>query len=658
MRNNKFIRRTSYLCIILFTFVYKGNGQNFTLTSPNKVLSSNIQISTDVSFSVTFNSEQLVSAQAITMELDIGTPGGFTAVLKNHKESHFRDKIKAPFSTKSSIIDDDYNLLVLNFEDNYTIEFRAYDQGFAYRFVTHIEEAVIVRSETVDLDFGKEANIYFPEEESFISHSERDYIYTTVEEIEVNKFCSLPFLVESVKGPKVLFTESDLDDYPGLFMQKSAGNKVSAIFPKYVLKTGLPSKGADRNEVIVEEANYIARSIGKRSFPWRVFIIGEDKDLFESTLSYQLASPCVLEDTKWINPGQVAWDWYNANNLFQVDFKSGLNTKTYKYYIDFASENSIEYIILDEGWSASTTNIIRSSDMLDVEELIDYGKDKGVGIILWVLWKPLNQDIPGILGLYQKWGAAGIKVDFMQRADQHMVNFYKNVAREAANHKLLVDFHGAFKPAGLHREYPNVLTFEGLKGNEHNKWSQDITPDYNLTIPFIRMVAGPIDYTPGSMSNAQKVNHHVSFQRPVSLGTRCHELSKYVIFESPLQMLCDAPSRYRNEQETVDFITSIPQVWDETRVLEAKISDYLLVARRKGEDWYLAAMTDWTSREFHVKLDFLSEGDYRIQIMQDGINANTYAEDYKLIERTISNNETVSLTLAKGGGWVAILSKL
>ncbi len=643
------------LSVLMLALGISVMAQPLELKSPDQNLVVTISTEKDISCSVAFNNS-IATKVKMAMELEDGTVFGENAKIVTKSEQYIKNKIEAPLSTKFSVITDEYNLLTLNF-NNYAIEMKVYNNGFAYRFVTSIKKQVIIKSETVDLDFNDGSFVYFPEEESLISHYERVYKYSGIKDIEKNKFCSLPFLTEPDKKTKVLFTESDVKDYPNLFMEKSGENSFGALFPKYVLETQPAAGKEDRDEVIVKEADYIAKTTGDRTFPWRVLIIGDDKDIFASTLVYQLASPNKLKDTSWIKPGQIAWDWYNANNIYNVDFKSGLNTQTYKYYIDFAAENNIEYIILDEGWSKSTTDIKSSSDILDVEELVKYGKEKGVGIIAWVLWKPLNQDIPGILDIYKSWGIVGIKVDFMQRADQQMVNYYEKVGQEAAKRQLLVDFHGAYKPSGLYREYPNVLTFEGVKGNENNKWSKDITPDHNLTIPFTRMVAGPMDYTPGSMENAQKKNFNICFQRPMSLGTRCHELSKYVIFESPLQMLCDSPSRYKREQETVDFIAQIPVIWDETKVLEAKISDYMVVARRSGENWYIAAMTDWTPRDFDITLNFIPEGEYTAQIMQDGCNADRFAEDYKFSTITVKKDDTFKAVLANGGGWVAILKK-
>jgi alpha-glucosidase len=359
-----------------------------------------------------------------------------------------------------------------------------------------------------------------------------------------------------------------------MFVRGNGTTTMDAIFPKYILEAVDSKKSPDRNQTITKEADYIAKVSGNRAYPWRVFIISDDDRTFvESNLTFQLSKPRVVKNTTWIRPGKVAWDWYNANNIYGVNFKSGLNTFTYKYYIDFAAAKRIEYVILDEGWTKSTTEILDFNPDIDVPELIRYGKENGVELILWVLWKPLDANLAQILETYKSWGVKGIKVDFMQRNDQYMVSSYERIAKECARLELIVNFHGAFKPSGLRRTYPNVLNYEGVMGSENNKWSKKITPKHNLTIPFIRMASGPMDYTPGVMNNRQETNYAISWERPMSQGTRAHQVAMYVVYEAPLQMLCESPSRYYEEYETLDFIVQIPTTWDETIVLHGSIGD-------------------------------------------------------------------------------------
>ncbi|MBW6502426.1 MAG: glycoside hydrolase family 97 catalytic domain-containing protein, partial [Bacteroidales bacterium] len=381
-----------------------------------------------------------------------------------------------------------------------------------------------------------------------------------------------------------------------------------------------------------------------------------DGKLIESDLVYKLAEPNRLKETGWIRPGRVAWDWWNANNITGVDFRAGINNDTYKHYIDFASENGIEYIILDEGWYKTGT-VLESIPEIDVPELCRYGESKNVGVILWVVWKTFWDKIDEAVALYGKWGVKGVKVDFMQRDDQKIVNFYYEAAAKTAEQQLLIDFHGSYKPDGLRRTYPNALTREGVMGLENCKWSRDIDPGHDVTIPFTRMVAGPMDYTPGAMINMERANFNPQFTRPASQGTRVHQMALYIIYESPLQMLSDTPSNYRKEQECTDFIVKVPVVWDDIKVLEAKIGDYLLLARRSGSDWFVGGLTDWTGREMQLDLSFLPPGNYEMEIFQDGLNADRHAQDYKRMIKNVRSGDKMQITLAPGGGFAAKITQ-
>jgi alpha-glucosidase len=463
---------------------------------------------------------------------------------------------------------------------------------------------------------------------------------------------SLPALIYNTEGPKIAITEADLEDYPGMYLKGSDGGNpcLYGKFPEYPLKE---KQTNDRTVEVSKRAGYLAQTKGDRVYPWRVIVIAEkDADLIESDIVFRLGKPLQLKDTSWIKPGKVSWDWWNACNIYGVDFKSGINTKTYKYYVDFASENNIEYIILDEGWS-DPSDLFKINPDVNMEELLRYAEKKNVGIILWCVWVTLDKQLQPALDMFEKWGIKGIKVDFMQRDDQKMVNYYHKIAIEAAKRHLLVDFHGAYKPAGLRRAYPNVLTREGVKGLEQSKWCGDVNPEHDLTIPFIRMLAGPMDYTPGAMNNAQKKYFRPVYYKPMSQGTRIHQLAMYVVYESPLQMLCDSPSNYKREPEMMKFLSRVPTVWDETKVLDAKVSDYVIVARKYKNEWYVGAMTDWTPRIFTIDFSFLEEGEYMAEMYSDGENASRYASDFKITFEKISQKDSLQIKLAPGGGWAA-----
>lgn len=654
------------LCLLVcFAGTQSLFSQKYNLNSPDKNLEVEIEVEEHIAFTVSLAGKQIFKGGPLSMKMNNDRVLGYKAQIAEVLTESIEETISVQVPNKDAFISSRFNELILTMKDNYQIIFRVYDDGFAYRFIDDSKQSLRVYEESFTVDFPENTRSWFPQEESLYSHNERSYLVKNVSEIQRNEFCSLPVLFATADA-KVLFTEASLQSYPGMFLAKGENNSFYGQFPGFVLKAVPNEKyGPDRNQLITEKANYIAETSGGREYPWRLFIVSEDdRTLVESNLVTQLSGQSKIPDADWIKPGMVAWDWYNANNIYGVDFKAGLNMETYKYYIDFASENDIEYVILDEGWTKSTTEIMQDNEFLDVPELIKYARSKDVDIILWVLWKPLDENTDEILRLYSKWGAAGVKVDFMQRSDQYMVDSYEKIARIAAGYEMLVDYHGAFKPAGLERLWPNIINYEGVKGNENNKWSADINPEHNVTIPFIRMAAGPMDFTPGSMMNMNRKdyvnggsNFAPLFTRPMSYGTRCHQVAMYVVYEAPLQMLCESPTIYYKEQETVDFITEIPTVWDETVVLEGAVSDYIVVARRKGEDWYVGAMTDWTARSFPLELSFLGDGKYTMKAMKDGINASRNAMDYSIDESRVSKSSRITIDMSSGGGWAAIIRK-
>ncbi|MCL1096124.1 glycoside hydrolase family 97 protein [Shewanella kaireitica] len=558
---------------------------------------------------------------------------------------------------KSQHIKEHYNQITLAFNQNWQLTFRLFDQGLGYRFSTTSGGDVTVISETAEFNFGQNLDVLFPEEKSFVSHNERLYLPMQLNAIEPSQFASLPLLVDGGDF-KLVISETGLKDYPGMWLRGDSSNILKGIFPKYVVKAELKEK-SDRNENILQRAAFNAKNVKLtqgvgRHYPWRMFAIAQnDAELLTNELSYLLADDLAI-DPSWIKPGQVAWDWWNANNIHGVDFKAGINTETYKYYIDFAAKYGIEYIVLDEGWH-HLDSVLNVVDDIDVEAIIDYGKSKNVDVILWVIWKTLDNELTLALDTFEQWGAAGIKVDFMQRDDQAMVNYYWKIAEESANRQLLVDFHGSYKPAGLRRAYPNVITREGVRGLEHNKWADYITAEHNLTLPFIRQVAGPMDYTPGAMVNSQPDNFRIVFNRPMSKTTRAHQIAMYVVYESPLQMLADSPSNYLNEHESTVFISQIPTVWDETIVISAKLSDHIITARRSGKEWFIAAMGNGEARKFNIDLPFLEPGMYQLKSIADGLNADKYASDYQVASMVVSKSTKLNLVLAPSGGWVGHL---
>ena len=404
---------------------------------------------------------------------------------------------------------------------------------------------------------------------------------------------------------------------------------------------------------MVEAADYIALTPGTRAFPWRVIGVAQrDADLIVNPIVYLLEKPSQIQDTSWIQPGKVSWDWWNDWNIDGVDFPAGINTKTYEYYIDFASKYKVPYIILDDGWY-KLGNLLDVSPDIKMDELSAYAKQKNVGLILWTSWKTLDDQLAPALDQFEKWGVKGIKVDFMQRSDQVMMNYYHKICREAAKRHMLVDFHGDQKPATMTRTWPNLINTEGVRGMEWSKWSWESEPKHNVTLPFTRMFLGPMDYTPGAMRNATRQTFAPINHQPMALGTRCHQLAMYVVYEAPLQMLSDSPSNYLREPEILDFLGAVPTTWDETKALVGNIGEYVVVARRNGSDWYVGAMTDWTPRELELDFSFLPDGNFTADTYQDGANADRNASDYRKTNIPVNKSTKLKIHLSAGGGWAA-----
>jgi alpha-glucosidase len=623
---------------------------SYDLRSPDGRIEARIRTAERLRYDVLLNGRALLENCTLALDVEHQKLGLLPRVL-DAKQRANDQVIKPAIRQKSAQVRDAYNELRLSIEGGYAVVFRVYNEGVAYRFDTSLPQSQAkIYGEEANWNFPGNNIVYYPQEDSFFSHNERKYLPQHLSEIAPAFIASLPAVVDVGQGAKVAIAESDVEDYPGLWLRGTSGNGLAATFPPYPLKEELHG---DRDFKVVEAADYIANTSGTRTFPWRLVGVAEtDGDLLTNQLVYLLEKPSELQDTSWIKPGKVAWDWWNANNIYGVDFKSGINTQTYKYYIDFAAKYGLQYIILDEGWY-KLGNVLEVVPEINMDELTAYAKQKNVGIILWVVWKTLDDQLIPALDQYAKWGIKGIKVDFMQRSDQLVMNFYSKVSRATAKRKMLVDFHGDQKPASMTRTWPNLINAEGVRGLEWSKWSAETEPEHNVTLPFTRMFLGPMDYTPGAMRNASKANFAAIHGQPMALGTRCHQLAMYVVFDAPLQMLADSPSNYLREPETMEFLAPVPTEWDETKVLDARIADYVLVARRNGRDWYVGAMTDWTARDLVVDLSFLGDGSFTMDAFQDGVNADRAASDYKKTTTRVSKTDKLKIHLAPGGGWAA-----
>jgi alpha-glucosidase len=643
-------RNLLFAILLVLSTAQLALAQSYELLSPDKNIKITIQNNEQLTYSVLADGQEILAASPISMTVNDNLVLGKNANVKKTEKKSVDETITPVVAIKRNVVRNNYNELVVQFKGNYGVAFRAFNDGVAYRFITSMKENLKVNSEEARFNFAGDYNIYFPEEEGFQSHNERLYAYLSLKEINEKRFCSTPALVDTKSNMKIAISESDLYDYAGMWLKGTGANSLQALFPGVALEVSLKR---DRDEIVTKHADYIAQTVGTRSFPWRVMAITRsDAELISNQLVFLLGRPSAEgADFSWVKPGKVAWDWWNFNNIYNVDFRAGVNTETYKYYIDFASKNGLEYVILDEGWYKLGDLLTLEKD-IDMDEIMAYANSKNVGIILWVVWKTLDEQLEPAMKLFDKWGIKGIKVDFMQRDDQWMVNYYWRIAEACAKHKLLVDFHGAYKPSGMYRTFPNFISNEGVKGMENCKWSADITPEHDVTLPFIRMWAGPMDFTPGAMINATKSDFKDVFNTPMSQGTRCHQLAMYAIFESPLQMLTDNPTHYYREPECLEFLSKVPSVWDETVVLDAKVADYVAVARKHGNEWYVGAMTDWTPRELTLDFSFLEAGKtFTAVIYQDGINADRNANDYKKVTRTVIKGDKITVKLAPGGGW-------
>jgi alpha-glucosidase len=627
---------------------------SFDLKSPDQRIEVRIRTAHGVHYDVVLKGRAILEDSSLSIDVDHQVLGKEdTHVLHSKQESH--DEILEPVvRQKFARIRDHYNEVRIELEGHYAVTFRAYNEGVAYRLETSLpQQEVKIYGEEMNLNFSANNIVYYPQEDSFMSHNERKYLPQRLSEILPAFIATLPAVVDVGQGASVAVAESDVEEYPGLWLRGTGGPGLAATFPPYPLKD---HKDTELNVPVTQAADYIALTRGTRTYPWRVLgIVDQDQDLLTNSIVWLLEKPSQVADTSWIKPGKVAWDWWNALNLYGVDFKSGINTATYKYFIDFAAKYQLQYIILDEGWYKHG-NVLEVVPSLNMEELASYAKQKNVGLILWLGWKELDEQLEPALDQYQKWGVKGIKVDFMQRSDQLLINYYHRVSREAARRHILVDFHGDQKPASMTRTWPNLINTEGVRGLEWDKWSAETDPKHSTTLPFTRMFLGPMDYTPGAMLNAQKADFRAISSRPMSMGTRCQQLAMYVIYDAPLQMLSDSPSNYLREPEMMEFLGPVPSVWDDTRPLSGKISDYVVVARKSGKDWYVGAMTDWTPRELDIDFSFLPDGNFQMQSFEDGVNADRMASDYKMTTTPVNKTTRVKIKLAPGGGWAAHLT--
>ena len=649
---------------VFAAFSVSAASKTYELTSPDGKLKVSVEACDGISYTLSHENDLLMDKSPIGMYLTDGTVFGGVQPVRKVSRRYVNQTIPTVVYKKAQV-KDEYNELTLDFK-KFSVIFRAYDDGMAYRFVSKIKTAYNVEQEMAKFNFAQDWNMWAAYvcqhtetlDSQFYNSFENQYSYTRISEWNKDRLAFLPLMVDGPSGKKILITEADLMDYPGMYLYNRKGKEnIDAIFAPYPDKTVQGGHNNLQMEVSSRKG-YIAECEGGESFPWRIVAVSEnDVRMADNDMVYRLASPSDPDaDWSWVKPGKVAWDWWNDWNIRGVDFRSGINNDTYKYYIDFASEYGIEYVILDEGWSVTgAADMFKVVSEINLEELVAYADNKGVGLILWAGYIAFDRDMEEICSHYSKMGIKGFKIDFMDRDDQQMVDFHRRAAETAAKYHMMVDFHGTYKPTGLHRTYPNVVNYEGVHGLEQMKWSPASVDQvtYDVTVPFIRMMAGPMDYTQGAMRNATMSNYHPCYSEPMSQGTRCRQLAEYVVFDSPLNMLCDSPSNYMQEKECAEFIAAIPTVWDETRGLDGKVGDYIAMARRSGNVWYVGAMTDWDARSMVLDLSFLPEGEYEVELYRDGANAYRTARDYRKENISLPADKKLVVKMAPGGGFAA-----
>ena len=649
------MKRFVLLCVVFFLFCSVGiYGKNIELKSPDGSLGVDIQLKDKIYYSVYAGNELLLKDCSMSLDLKDEVLGR-SPKLRNIRRNSVDETVKREIPMKNAEVRNHYNVLRMDMDGDYSVEFRAYDNGVAYRFITIKKGKREVLDEEYSINFPDSYLVHLSQTESFKTSCEVPYTHIkTTEYKNIDQMSYFPVLLETNNGYNILISEADLYDYPCMFIKSSGNNGFRSVFPKCPLEFG---EDGDRSVKILREADYIAKTSGSRNFPWRFFVISNDvRDIVSNEMVYNLSSPCELVDYSWIKPGQVSWEWWNGATPYgpDVNFVSGYNLDTYKYFIDFAARYDIPYILMDEGWALSTQDPYTPNPQVNVHEIVRYGKEKGVGVLLWLTWLTVEKHFD-LFKTFSEWGISGIKIDFMDRSDQWMVNFYERVVKAAAENHLVIDFHGAFKPAGLERRYPNLLSYEGVRGMEY---MGNCIPENSLYFPFIRNAVGPMDYTPGAMISMQPESYKAERPNAASIGTRAYQLALYVVFESAIQMLADNPTLYYRNQDCTEFITSVPVTWDKTEVLDAKVGEYVVIARNKNRKWYVGAICNGkeTRRELTIDFSFLKESrEYRMTSFEDGINAGNQAMDYRKKESTVKSGDKIKIELARNGGWAAVL---
>ena len=642
-----------YSLILMVAACVSGYAQKVvTAKSPDGQTSVSVTLADRIYYDVVSHNETLLKRSVIGMRLRDKTLGA-NPVLKKKSIRAVKETVKPLLPLKYSEVENRYTLLSMEMKGGYAVDFRLYNDGIAFRMRTSLPGEIEVMQENTVFQLAEDCDLVLQQPGGFKTSCEENYSIVKSQAWKAeDRMSELPVLIMG-KNQKILLSEFDLCSYPGLFLKGNGDNSLSAIQPKVPLAY---EDDGDRSHRILKEADYIAKTSGTRNFPWRYLLMTqEDGRLAENTMPMRLAQKCQIEDTSWIKPGQTCWDWLNGIPYGpDVTFKSGINLATYKYFVDFASRHGVPYIIMDEGWALDTRDPFRTNPEVDLPELIRYAKEKHVGIFVWLPWLTVEHHMD-LFEKFEAWGIVGTKIDFMDRQDQWMIDFYDRVAKEAAKHHIMIDFHGAFHPSGLEYRYPNVLTYEGVRGMEYNG---GCTPKNTVWFPFLRNAVGPMDYTPGSMLCYQPEDYHGNRPICAGMGTKAYNMAVFVLFESNLQMLMDNPCRYDKWPDCRDFLTSVPVNWDETRVLAAEAGQYIVMAKRKGQKWFIGGITNDKERELDVTLNILPEGkNLQMTSFVDGINANRIAMDYRMEKTSVNKATKLPIKMARNGGFAGVIEE-
>ncbi|HVW58383.1 MAG TPA: glycoside hydrolase family 97 protein [Puia sp.] len=648
---------------LLFLLFFRPVADTLTLQSPSGDLALKVWMDGPVKYRLFQHDKLILDTSAIDLLLVDGQGLSFNNVIRRHTIRQVSENIISPVPEKRRRIPDRYNALTLAFRQPYRLEVRLYDDAFAYRITTLFRDPITIKNEVARFCFPGRASAWFPgvqkRADADIYHTsfEERYPLRRLDSISTGELAYSPVLVTASLGPKIAITESDLEDYPGMFIAGTGTSTLQGAFAPYPLEERL-LPGEYPEAIVTRRADYIARTKGTRTLPWRVLLIAdEDKDLPSNDVVYRLASPSRVADPSWIRPGKGTDEWTIDVNLFNVPFRSGVNTASYKYYIDFAKRFGFDRIMMDAGWS-DVSDLFKINPSINMDTLTAYAREKGIKISMWTLSHTLARQLDSALDRFNKWGVDYIMTDFIDRDDQKTVGFYHRIAKACADHHIMIMFHGAFPPKGFNRTWPNAVSREGVLGSEYNIWSDKATPDHDVTLPFTRMPAGPMDYEPGILNNATKKGFRPIEGMVMSQGTRCHQLAMFIVYDNPMQIFSGNPSQGLGEPEFMELLGSIPTTWDDTRILAGKVSEYILTARRSGDSWFIGGMTNWTARDLTVDLGFLGPGDYKATVCKDGVNADRYAADYSLNKDIfVKKSDTLSFHLAPGGGLVIRLEK-